>query len=137
LFAVTDDFGAGPDGQPGQPSAGLDQEAVHRGHTAGDGQRIQPLDSGHQALQETPPMSGARILPTGLIADEDQRRDAASFSAWRGCFATSLAACSGRRRAASITRGRMIRPSAGRAAPARPLRPAQITTPARAITPTL
>jgi len=47
LFAKADNLGAGADRKPGQPAAGLDQEAVDRGHTARDRQGIQPLDGGH------------------------------------------------------------------------------------------
>ena len=54
LFAEADDLGARADRQPGQPAASLDQEAVHGGHAAGDGQGVEPLDRGHQTLQEQP-----------------------------------------------------------------------------------
>ena len=54
LFAEADDLGAGADRQPRQPAAGLDQQAVHRRHAAGDRQGIDPLDRGHKTLQEQP-----------------------------------------------------------------------------------
>jgi hypothetical protein len=54
LFAEAHDLGAGAHGQPRQPAPGLDQEAVHGGHAAGHSQGIQPLDRGHETLQEQP-----------------------------------------------------------------------------------